>query len=250
MINHLEASINIGTSGWNYKHWYGVFYPDKLKQRELLEFYTKYFDTVEINSSFYRLPPPETFGNWADKVPENFLFSVKANRYITHLKRLINVKEALTNFLKSVEKLGKKLGVILFQLPPSFKYDLERLEGFFKLLPVNFRYAVEFRNKKWFNEEVYDLLVKNGIIFCIFHFYPILAPDVITANTVYLRFHGSTGPYRGKYDSDFLRIIAGKIVEWNSQGKEVFCYFDNDEKGYAVINAMELKKIVSEMLKN
>lgn len=240
-----KADIYIGTSGWSYKHWKGTFYPEKTKAAEQLDYYQQLFDTVEINNSFYRLPSVETIEHWVESVSKDFLFSVKASRYITHLKRLHDAGPAFDEFLARILKFKTKLGPILFQLPPNLKYNRERLQTFLEHLPKTYRYVFEFRNEEWYNEEVYDLLTKHNCAFCIFEFAGDFTPETITADFVYVRLHGpGKNKYQGSYTDDQLNDWAKKCKKWQRKHLDVFIYFDNDEKGYAGFNAKTLKEII------
>ena len=252
-----EKRIFIGTSGWNYWHWKNVFYPENLKSEELLPYYAKYFSTVEINSSFYHLPREKTFLNWQEKVPKNFLFSVKVWRRITHLKKLKDIKDDLKTFWQRALALGEKLGPLLFQFPPSFKADkitIKRLEELGKFIRRNFwsnsdrikkePIAFEFRHQSWFSEKIYKILKKYNFSLCWADtpYYPY--QEVITADYVYLRLHGHEKLYASKYTEKQLKDYAKKIKELVKNKKIVYCYFDNDAYGYAIENALELKEIL------
>ena len=190
----------IGTSGWNYKHWKGNFYPEDITQKEWLNFYTERFDTVELNASFYHLPKRDTFKNWKKDTPDKFIFSVKASRYITHNKKLHEVKEPVSNFYKSANGLGKKIGTTLFQLPPGWKFNEERIRNFIKVLPKSKRFTIEFRNDSWWNDDLLQILRDNNIAFCIFELGGVLSPKEVTADFIYIRLHGPDGKYAGSYD--------------------------------------------------
>jgi uncharacterized protein YecE (DUF72 family) len=238
------GSIYIGTSGWHYRHWVGKFYPDGVRPDGQFEYYRKYFTTVEVNNSFYRLPSAETFERWKKGAFPGFLFAVKASRYITHMKKLTDVRSSTRYFFENVVHLGRKLGPILFQLPPGWKCNAERLSSFVGGLPSRHKYAFEFRNSTWYNDEVYRILRKHNSSFCIYELAGHVSPDVITANFVYVRLHGPGAKYAGSYSNDALQAWADKCRKWKSQGLNVFVYFDNDADGYAVFNAMTLKKMV------
>ena len=247
MLSHTKnkaGTIYIGTSGWSYKHWKGTFYPDSLKANKQFEYYMQYFDTVEINNSFYRLPSKEIFTNWRKAVPKDFIYVVKASRFITHMKKLKDPTESLSEFLENVSALKDTLGPILFQLPPGWQIDAERLYNFLKALPTHFRYVFEFRNQTWYTEEVYNLLREFNCAFCIYELDRHLTPFVITADLVYIRLHGPGNKYQGSYDDQALLEWANKIKSW-SVDKDVFVYFDNDEKGYAAFNAIRLKELIA-----
>ena len=237
--------VHIGTSGWHYDHWLGTFYPPHLAKADFLSYYQKHFHTVEINNSFYQLPVVKTLEDWRDRVAAGFIFAAKASRYITHMKKLKDPEQTLPSFFDRVKILGERLGPILFQLPPRWHFNAERLAAFLKALPGAYRYALEFRDPSWLNPEAYRLLADRGAAFCIYELGGRLTPKEITAGFVYLRLHGPGGPYQGTYDTRTLAGWAGAISSWVSQGQEVFCYFDNDEAGYAPKNALRLQEMLS-----
>jgi uncharacterized protein YecE (DUF72 family) len=240
-----KGNIYIGTSGWSYKHWKGTFYPEKTKATDQLNYYQQLFDTVEINNSFYRLPSAETIEHWIESVSKDFLFSVKASRYITHLKKLHDAGPAFDEFLARISKFKAKLGPILFQLPPNLKYNRERLQKFLEYLPKAQQYVFEFRNKDWYCEEVYDLLTRHNCAFCIFELAGDYTPEIVTADFVYVRLHGpGENKYQGSYTDNQLNDWAKKCKKWQRKSLDVFIYFDNDEKGYAGFNVKTLKEIL------
>jgi uncharacterized protein YecE (DUF72 family) len=241
----MKGRIYIGTSGWQYKHWKGTFYPEHLKSKEHFKYYQAFFDTVEINNSFYRLPQIETFEKWYQDVPENFIYVIKANRFITHMKKLKDPVESLSQFLTNVAALKEKLGPILFQLPPGWEINTDRFENFLKHLPKDLRCVFEFRNATWYNERIYDLLRKYNCAFCIYELAGHLSPLAVTADFVYLRLHGPGEKYQGSYSENILQEWALQCKEWREKGLDVFVYFDNDEKGYAAFNAIRLKEILN-----
>jgi len=240
--------LAIGTSGWNYAHWRGGFYPEALPSSQWLEFYSRHFRTVELNVTFYRTPRETTVRKWADTTPEDFLFSVKMNRRITHRHRLSDAEEALDAFLAMLSGFGQKLGVVLIQLPPSFRFDRERVEHFFEALrrkSPHIRYALEPRHMTWLHEEAYAVLRHYEIAFCQADSggrYP--TAEVVTAPFVYLRFHGPGALYASAYTDEQLRAVAEKIRAWRDQGLDVYAYFNNDFHGYAVENARKLIEFV------
>lgn len=238
-----EGRVHIGTSGWHYPHWKGPFYPGGLADESLLAEYARHFRSVEINSSFYRLPEEETFEAWRRAVPEGFLFAVKASRYITHMKKLKDPAASLARFLERAELLGEKMGPVLFQLPPRWHLDLDRLRAFLQALPRGHRYAFEFRDESWFDPGVYEALAGSAA-FCIFDLDGRLSPRETTADFVYIRLHGPDGPYRGQYSTEALAGWAGAISTWRQGGKDVYCYFDNDEAGYAPQDALRLQEML------
>jgi uncharacterized protein YecE (DUF72 family) len=233
--------IHIGTSGWHYKHWQGPFYPDDIPKRGFLDYYAERFHTVEINNSFYQLPKEKTLIRWRNTVPSGFVFAVKASRYITHMKKLKDPEEPVSNFLGRIGKLGDKLGPILFQLPPNWNLNCQRLRAFLEILPAGYRYAFEFRDPSWFHSKVYDALGEHGASFCIYDLAGRVSPKKVTAEFIYLRLHGPKGPYQGQYETTVLEKWAGDFSAWVREGKELYCYFDNDEAGYAAQDAARLK---------
>jgi uncharacterized protein YecE (DUF72 family) len=237
--------IYIGTSGWHYKHWKGLFYPEGMKQQDYLQHYLNFCNTVEINNSFYRLPTAETFANWRQSVPDNFVFAVKASRFITHMKKLKDPQTSFANFLQNVTALEEKLGPILFQLPPRWHCDLERLQQFLQALPLGLLYTFEFRDHTWYNEPVYDLLREYNAAFCIYDLEQHLSPVIVTANFVYIRLHGPVGKYNGSYSDEALQNWAEAALAWAEEGKTVYIYFDNDIGGHAVVDAQRLLKKIN-----
>ncbi len=240
----MKAKVFIGTSGWSYKHWKVNFYPEELKDQGKLHFYSDRFTTVEINTTFYHLPKETTVRNWEVQVNKQFLFSVKASQYITHRKRLKDCKESVELFLNRVQFLEKHLGPILFQLPPSFRYNPERLEEFLGYLPKKKRYAMEFRHESWFHDELYALLRRHDIGLCITDLGGKQSPEEVTSDFTYIRLHGPKKVYTGSYSAKQLTSWSHKIANWCKQGITTYCYFDNDDKGYAVQDALKLKKML------
>ncbi|MCD6500592.1 DUF72 domain-containing protein [bacterium] len=245
------SKLFIGTSGWIYGHWDGIFYPKDLPSKDKLKYFSKHFKTTEINYSFYHLPRPTTYQNWHNQTPEDFVFAVKTSRFITHIKRLKGVKNAWKTFLENALNLKEKLGPILFQFPPSFKAteeNIKRLESFldlithYKLPPINYklRYAFEFRHYSWCDEKIYNLLKKHRVAWVIADSPKYPRADVITADFVYIRMHGSKVLFSSKYTKKELSSLAEKIKKWQRKGKEIYCYFNNDACGYAIENASEL----------
>jgi len=239
------SKIHIGTSGWHYDHWSGPFYPERIAKKEYLRYYADQFHTVEINNSFYRLPGKETLIQWRDSSPSGFIFSVKASRYITHMKKLKDPDEPLQALFDRVNLLANKLGPILFQLPPRWHANLDRLDDFLERLPQGYRYAFEFRDPSWLEPGIYETLARHGAAFCIYEFKGRISQKTVTADFVYIRLHGpEKEAYRGRYDPQTLAGWAGAVSSWSRQGREIFCYFDNDERGFAVQNALELQDMV------
>lgn len=240
-----EGNIHIGTSGWQYGHWKGSFYPEELSTAELLSYYAERFHTVEINNSFYQLPTKETLRQWRSKVPKNFIFSFKASRYITHMKKLKDPEASLSRMLEVVSSLDGKLGPILFQLPPRWRFNPDRFFDFLESLPSEYRYAFELRDPSWLDHRAYEALTEVGAAFCIYELAGRMSPKEITADFVYIRLHGPlNSPYKGQYEIKTLAGWAGAISAWAAQGREVFCYFDNDEAGYAAQDALRLQNML------
>jgi len=241
------ARLWIGTSGWNYPDWPGKFYPKDLPSRKFLEFYAKEFPTVEVNYSFYRLPKPETYANWAEQVPESFLFSVKVSRFISHIKRLKGVKAAWRLFVRHAATLGPQLGPVLVQLPPNFPVDVKRLAAFLKLAaPSVPRLVCEFRNDTWLTEEVYALLKRHRVALCIADAPRFRREEVITAGFTYVRFHGRSQMFASNYTKAELTREARKLRRYLRDGLDVYVYFNNDVKGYAIRNARTLIELLSD----
>lgn len=238
-----KGHVYIGTSGWNYKHWIGTFYPAGTNPAGQLSYYMQVMDTVELNNSFYHLPDRDTFRKWKETTPGNFIFAVKGSRYITHMKKLKDTGEALKVFMEHARGLGKKLGPILFQMPPGWKLNYERLETFVRMLPRTRRFAFEFRNPTWYDARVYALLQRHRCAFCIYELDGHLSPKEVTADFVYLRLHGPGGKYQGSYSERILKQWSEQIGQWQDAGKDVYVYFDNDQAGYAAFNAQQLKAI-------
>jgi len=237
--------IHIGTSGWHYDHWKGPFYPEDISAEKMLPHYTGYFHTVEINNSFYQLPKKGTLELWKKTVPSHFVFAMKGSRYITHMKKLKDPSRGVPPLLDAAGVLGKKLGPLLFQLPPRWHINLERLNEFLQFLPADHRYAFEFRDPTWFDDRTYEALAKRGAAFCIYHLAGTLSPKEVTTDFVYVRLHGPEEAYRGQYGAKTLSGWAGAFSTWQHQGKEIFCYFDNDQAGYAAQDALRLQEMLS-----
>jgi uncharacterized protein YecE (DUF72 family) len=223
----------------------GVFYPAGTRPAEMFQFYARHFDTVEINNSFYRLPTATTFDNWRESSPSEFCYAVKASRFITHMKKLKDPETSSAKFLLVVDRLERKLGPILFQLPPRWKVNLERLEEFLRTLPREHQYVIEVRDETWLLPEVYKLLRKYNAAFCIHDFADMKVPREITADFTYIRFHGPTSAkYWGSYSDRQLRDWADWIKQQRRRLTSIFAYFNNDPEGAAVRNALRLKEFL------
>lgn len=205
----------MGTSGWHYDHWYSSFYPEQVKKERMLDYYQRIFSTVEINNTFYHLPATKTFAHWKQKAGKDFCFAVKAGRYITHMKKLKNAEEPLQTFLDRTSILEKTRGPILFQLPPHWKKNATRLKSFVETVPKDIRSVFEFRDKSWFEREVYDILSHNNAAFCIYELGGSQSPKEVTADFIYIRLHGPGAKYQGRYDNKTLETWATTIHSWS-----------------------------------
>jgi len=244
----VNRKVRIGTSGWSYNHWIDVFYPPDLKSGDWLSYYSRYFNTVELNVTFYRTPSEKMFVNWYQKTPTDFLFIVKGNRFITHTKKLQVENNSLELFFSRVKLLKEKLGVILWQLPPNFQADINRLEEFLKLTKKftrqKIRQAFEFRHPSWFSNDVYKILKKYNAALCIADSKKYPSEEILTADFVYLRFHGAGSLYASKYKDKDLEKWADKIKIWYNNKRDIFIYFNNDAFGYAIEDALYLKGLI------
>ncbi len=238
------ARIRIGTSGYMYRHWRGVLYPEGLPQRLWLERSAAVFDTVEMNATFYRLPSRESVERWRDAVPARFTFAVKGSRYLTHMKRLLDADEGLRRFYRPVSRFGPKLGPVLWQLPPQVKPDPARLEHFLARLPRG-RHAFEFRDPAWYGDDTCAVLDRHGAAFCE-HDRVDRPPPRDTGGFRYVRFHGTTGRYEGRYGAAGLRRFAGGCLASAARGRDVYVYFNNDLGGHAVRDALDLLALLGE----
>jgi len=235
----------VGTSGWDYPHWSSVFYPEDLEEADYLEYAAQALPSLEVNNSFYSLPEADTLERWRETTPDGFVFSLKASRYITHMKKLKTADDALGKLIDRSQVLREKLGPLLFQLPPHWNADRERLDRFLDRLPDDLRCTFEFRDPSWFCDEVYDALERHGAALCFYDLDGRQSPTERTADFVYIRLHGPDGPYKGRYTRSELSGWAGAIHSWLRTGSDVYCYFDNDERGYAALNALELHEMVT-----
>lgn len=238
----MAAEVRIGCSGWSYPHWRKRFYPEKLPAREHFAFYAQHFDTVELNNSFYRQPPPERFVAWREEAPPGFLFAVKGSRYVTHIKRLAVEQKSIDLVVDSARGLGDKLGPILFQLQANFHLDLERLRRFLAMLPDDVRFAMEFRHESWLVPVVFDLLKSQRIALCIPDHPKMPQSLEITSAFTYVRMHL---PAHGiGYGKPALEPWAERVASWRRLGYDVFVYFNNDMEGHAVKDAQSLISLV------
>ncbi|MDJ0946127.1 MAG: DUF72 domain-containing protein [Kiloniellales bacterium] len=237
----------IGTSGWSYRNWREGFYPKALKPGEWLGFYAGVLRCVELNASFYRLPREDQLKTWAARTPPDFRFAAKAWRAITHFRRLRDCGELLDAFFARLEALEDKLGPVLFQLPPRFGADPQRLDAFLGGLPRGRRVAVEFRDPSWHCTEVYAVLEAHGAAFCPFELAELRGPRVVTADFTYVRLHGRLARYRGCYGEAELADWAGWLRAQLALGRDVYVFFDNtDEADWAPRNAQRLDRLLAE----
>lgn len=241
-MSRRRGRVRVGTSGWHYDHWIGPFYPEGTPKAELLTVYAETFDTAEVNATFYGLPSEKTVCGWAEQTPDDFLFSVKASRYLTHMRKL---KEPVTSSAKlfaAIAPLGDKLGPVLLQLPARWKPNPERLDAALSAMPDG-RYAVELRDERWQVEEVFQVLERHGAALCLYDYAGRQSEERVTADFVYLRLHGpNEQAYTGSYTSSALDAWAKKLSAWAEDGLDGFVYFDNDEAGHAALNARDLKR--------
>lgn len=235
------SKLWIGTSGWTYQGWRGAFYPRDIPARSWLAWYAEQFPTTEINGSFYRTPSLEAVEAWRQNTPDNFLFAWKASKFITHWKRLTDKSRNSLDLMETrLVALEPKVGPILFQFPPQFKPNRERLAGFLKLLNKKRRYAFEFRDPGWYEPAVLDLLRDHNVALCISDHHDAPSPWEVTADHVYVRGHGPTGQYRDRYPKKTLDDWAQAFKQWKRRKLTVYCYFDNDQKTAAPKDARRM----------
>jgi uncharacterized protein YecE (DUF72 family) len=239
-------AIHVGTSGWSYEHWQGVLYPHGARARERLGYYAARFGTVEVNSTYYRWPKEATFASWRRRTPEGFLLTVKAPGLLTHVSRLFKPERWVERVCRGLRQLRDKRGVLLVQLPPTLAYDHPRLGYFLGRLPTGLRVAFEFRHPSWHREEVFGLLERHGAAYCVMSGARLPCVLRATAPFVYARLHGPDREhlYAGSYTEADLRWWAERALEWESSGREVFLYFNNDGQGHAVRNAERLRQLL------
>ena len=234
--------VFIGTSGWNYDHWKAHFYPEGLAKARWLQHYARTFVTVEVNATFYRSMRPSTFEKWRTSTPDGFIWSVKASRFITHIRRLRDTEESLARFMESLVPLGEKLGPILFQLPPSLAFDAGLVKSFCRSLPPGRRYTIEARHRSWISDTALSCLKDEGIAWCISDTagrYPY--HEALTSDFIYIRLHGSKRLYASCYSDEELTAWSRRIRAWE---RDTFIYFDNDFMGYAPMNALRLMELL------
>jgi uncharacterized protein YecE (DUF72 family) len=240
----MSERLWVGTSGWAYSHWRGIFYPRDMPRTQWLAHYAERFCTVELNNSFHRLPSETAFRRWASAAPPGFCYAVKASRYLTHMKKLREPEEPLQRFLERTRLLGDKLGPILYQLPPRWRCNITRLRAFLAYLPRDLVHVLEFRDPSWITEEVLAALREHNTGFCVIAHPQIPSPIVATARTVYVRLHGAKTLDASRYAEDELRRWAWQLQEALADDHEVYVYFNNDAYGYAIENAQRLAELV------
>jgi uncharacterized protein YecE (DUF72 family) len=246
----MARQLRIGCSGWNYRSWRGRFYPADLPVSRWLAYYASVFDTVEVNNTFYRLPEASTFASWRTQTPSGFLMATKASRFLTHMKRLKDPAEPLHRFFSRVSALGPAVGPVLYQLPPQFHRDLDRLAAFLRVLPRSapaggrrrIRHVMEFRDPSWYEQEVFDLLAEFDVALCLHDKADSPIDDLVVGPFVYVRFHGTSGHYHGSYSQRTLAKRAAWLAEQWRGGREVYAYFNNDPDAVAPGDALHLKR--------
>lgn len=246
-----RGAIHIGTSGWSYKDWKGLFYPETLKNTDWLSFYANTFSITEINTSFYHLPKKQTVEGWVKKVPARFLFCPKMSRYFTHLKRLHDPEESLEKFFEVFEPMQSKMGPVLLQLPPSLAFNAETTAHLYEVLRQQYKgytFAMEVRHKSWLEKESLDLMKQYHIAFVIAQSgnrFPYATH--ITAKHIYVRFHGPEGLYNSSYPDSQLKYFAKLFDEWSAAGHSVWAFFNNDFYGYAIQNGLRLIELLEHL---
>ncbi|WP_158666576.1 DUF72 domain-containing protein [Salinibacter altiplanensis] len=240
------SDLHIGTSGWQHDTFTGRFYPDDLSPGSQLSFYAETFDTVEVNNTFYQRPEADTLRAWRRQTPDDFTFTVKANQYITHFKKLTDPEEPVHNLYRNVEPLGDALGPILFQCPPNWHQNLERLHAFLEVLDDDHRHVFEFRDPTWLTDETYEALSAHDATFCIYDFGGRSTHRTVTADVVYVRLHGTSEAYHGRYSDPALDDWAVQIADWRADDRDVYVYFNNTAgEGHAPHDAQRLENRLS-----
>ena len=234
----------VGCSGWQYKHWRGDFYPSELPVSRWFAHYATHFDTVEINNTFYRLPEESTFERWAEQAPQGFLYAVKASRFLTHMKKLKDPGEPLVRLFDRLRALAGHLGPVLYQLPPGWKLDRDRLEYFLQTLPTGVQHVLEFREPSWYRDDVSGLLERYGVARCLHDMQGSASGMERVGPFVYVRFHGPSGRYHGAYPAPRLEHWAEWLDAQRRAGAEVFAYFNNDVGGHAPRDAVTLRALL------
>lgn len=239
----MARKIAIGCSGFHYKDWKEKFYPENVPAKDWLRFYAGIFNTVEINNSFYRLPTEKTVRNWHDATPENFSFTIKGSRYVTHMKKLENLGDGIQRVYQVADWLEEKLACVLWQLPPQLRYNPGKLEDFCQGLNPHYRNVIEFRHNSWFSDDIYAIMRKYNVGFCILSAPQGLKEDLVeTADFSYVRFHGKKEWFHYDYTLEEMQLWAERVR--SLKAKEVFAYFNNDVGANATRNAQSLEKLV------
>jgi uncharacterized protein YecE (DUF72 family) len=245
-VNGQSGELRVGCSGWSYRDWRGIVYPSDLPASRWFAAYAELFDTVELNNTFYRLPPESTFDRWRDQAPRGFVYAVKVGAFGTHRKKLRDSRGWLDRHLDRVRRLGAAAGPQLVQLPPRWRRDVPRLAEFLDATPDDVRWAVEMRDRSWLHDDVYDVLRRHDAALCI---HDLLSdhPWELTASWVYVRFHGPDPdrPYHDRYGGRRLWRAADRLAEWRNAGRDVFAYFNNDFHGHAVADARWLRERIA-----
>jgi uncharacterized protein YecE (DUF72 family) len=239
--------LHVGTSGYSYKEWKGNFYPEDLPAKEMLAYYSTRLPAVEINNTFYRLPEAPTFEAWGRRAPPRFLYALKASRFLTHMKKLKDPEEPIERFFSRARELGASFGPVLYQLPPRWPVNVERLAAFLRQLPRRRQHAFEFREPSWYSDEVFALLLKHRAALCLHDMTGSASPRIAVGPFVYVRYHGTT-KYAGRYDDAALGRWADWLAATVRRGTPFYAYFNNDVGGHAPRDASRLRAMVFERL--
>ena len=249
-MKRTRAAWHIGTSGWSYKHWKGLYYPEKMKPADYLGYYSREFDCTEINTSFYRLPKTQTVLNWIREVPPVFLFCPKMSRFMSHFKKLRDPEQALQVYFSVFDQVQERLGPVLVQLPANLSFDAGVATAFYRLLATTYKqydFSMEVRDKSWFSRQSLSLMEEYGVGLVMAHSGKLFPyKEAITAPHIYLRFHGPGDLYASRYATVSLRAYARRCKQWLKEGRQVWAFFNNDIHGYALENARKLKELMME----
>jgi uncharacterized protein YecE (DUF72 family) len=236
--------IFVGCSGWNYRHWRGAFYPEKMRSREWFQFYATHFDSVEINNTFYNLPEESVFDDWRAQAPPGFSYAVKASRFLTHMKKLKDPHEPVERLISRARRLGPHLGPILYQLPPRWRANPERLRGLLEILPRDLVHVFEFRDVSWYNDAIGTLLIEHGASLCTHDFPGSAVTNLAFGPIAYARFHGANGPYWGRYSDAALAPWVEWLVHEHRGGRGIYVYFNNDSNAEAIADARRMRNLL------
>ena len=240
------GAARVGCSGWEYKHWKGDFYPADLPRPGWFAHYARTFDSVKINNSYYRLPTPETMRRWRAQAPVGFVYAVKASRYLTHMRKLKQPVDPLALLFDRAQELGPHLGPVLYQLPPRWAPNHERLEAFLQALPADVPQAVEFREAAWYTDRTFDLLSRWNVALCLHDMAGSATPRLVVGPFVYVRFHGASAKYGGSYSAAQIEGWAVWLAGQRARGIDVYVYFNKDVGGHAPRNAVTLREALAE----